>query len=466
MHRGIHRALIPTTILVLLPACGTPPPPPVEVDTRGIDPEAAELIHELRRAAADDPGRADRRAELGYALEANGLPRAAIRTYLQVERLAPDDPRWSYLAAVVSAQLGELDTAIDAVDRSLAIDPGYVAAHLYRGAWLLDLGKADRAGAAYERALRLEPDNRAALYGQARVHLQRDDGAQALAILERLAGSNRSDRYLQQLLGSAYRLTGDLERAGEALALGRGQAQPPAWPDPRRGVLQHYARGYAAEMRRADALLDAGRWQEAAGILEQLRGRNPADPDLLVNLATAYRRLGRQEESIGVLDAGLEQRPDHVRLHVNRAFAYEQSGELDRALEHLDRAIESNPKQGFVYVRKGKVLLYKLRRLEEAVAAFEQAVRHDSRDVGAHLHLGLALGEVEREREAADRLEQALRLDPTMVEALLPLAFYRMELGQFDRAAAALGRAEQLAPGSAEVARLRGRLEQKRKEAG
>jgi tetratricopeptide (TPR) repeat protein len=463
MNRPIRTPTL-IALLGLFAACGSGEPAPVDVDLSRTNADAAALIRDLRRAAAAEPQDADNRGALGLALEANGMPRAAIQTYLQAELLATNDPRWSYLAAVASAQLGELEAALAALDRSLAIDASYVSAYLHRGAWLLDLGRVDDAQGAYERAIRLQPDNRAAWYGRARVHLRRDEGAEALAILERLAVEEEQDPYLQQLLGLAHRETGDLDRAREALALGRG-GQPPVWPDPRREALAEYARGYGAEMRRADAFLEVGRWQDAATTLEPLRERNPTDPALLTNLALAYRNLGRVDESIRLLELGLEHNPDHVHLHVNRSVAYERRGEFEQALQHLDRAIELNPKLGFVYQRKGVILLYRLRRIEESIAAFEQAIAYESREPMAHVHLGIALGEAERWDEAADRLELALTLDPTEQESMLALAFYRIEMREFDRAAAVLQRAERLSPGAPRVARLRERLEQKREEA-
>ena len=463
MHRPTGTPTL-LALLCLLAACAPGGPAPVDVDLSGTSAEAAALIRDLRRAAAAEPQDADKHGEFGLALEANGMPKAAIQTYLQAEGLATNDPRWSYLAAVTSAKFGELDAALAALDRSLAIDPSYVSAYLYRGAWLLDLGRVDEARAAYERATRLQPDNPAAWYGRARVHLRRHEGAEALAILERLAIGREQDPYLQQLLGLAYRETGDLDRAREALAVGRGE-RPPVWPDPRRRPLPKYARGYAAEKRRGDVFIEVKRWQDAATTLEPLRERNPTDPDLLTNLALAYRNLGRVDESIRLLEFGLEHHPDHVHLRVNLSVAYEQRGEFEQALQHLDRAIELNPKLGFVYQRKGVILLFRLRRIEESVAAFEQAVTYESRDRIAHVYLGIALVEAKRWNEAAERLELALSLDPTNGDAMVALAITRIELGEFDRAEAVLTRVEQFSPGAPQVSRLRERLEQKREEA-
>ncbi|NIM00415.1 MAG: tetratricopeptide repeat protein [Acidobacteria bacterium] len=449
--------------MALLAACTPAPPAPVDVDLAGTSPEAAALIRELRQGVEAGPRDGNKRGELGIALEANGLPRAAVRTYHQAEDLATGDPRWSYLSSVTLAQLGELDEALAAVDRSLALDPSYVPAHLYRGTWLFDLGRVDEARAAFEQATRLEPDNRSAWYGRARVHLRRHEGEQAVAILERLGLGRQPEPYLQQLLGLAYREQGDLERAREMLAGGRGE-RPPRWPDPRRRVLAQYARGYAAEKRRGDTLIEAGRWQDAVATLEPLLQQGPTDPDLLTNLALAHRNLGRHDESVRLLELGLEHHPDHVHLRVNLSVAFEQRGEFEQALQHLDRALELNPKLGFVHQRRGLVLM-RLRRIEESVSAFERAVAHDSRDRISHLYLGMALAEAKRWSDAVERLELTLSLDPSNRDAMATLAIALAELGEFDRVDEVLTRLERLSPGASQVARLRERLEQKRKDA-
>ncbi len=119
---------------------------------------------------------------------------------------------------------------------------------------------------------------------------------------------------------------------------------------------------------------------------------------------------------------------------------------------------------GFVYQRKGVILLFRLRRIEESVNALERAVALESRDRVAHVYLGLALIEAKRWSEAAERMELALSLDPESRDAMIGLVIANTELQRFDRAEAALRDIERLAPGSPQIPRLRDRLEQKRVE--
>ena len=65
-------------LLCLLTACAPNAPAPIDVDLSEANAEAAALIRNLRQAAIADPQNADKRGELGLALEANGMPKAAL----------------------------------------------------------------------------------------------------------------------------------------------------------------------------------------------------------------------------------------------------------------------------------------------------------------------------------------------------------------------------------------------------
>jgi tetratricopeptide (TPR) repeat protein len=98
----------------------------------------------------------------------------AIAAYQAVLKRDPSNVDALTHLGVIVAVGGHGDAALEALDRALAIDPGYPAAHLYRGQVLYEI-KRDFAGAAaaWEKFLALVPagedhDRVAALVRQAR----------------------------------------------------------------------------------------------------------------------------------------------------------------------------------------------------------------------------------------------------------------------------------------------------------
>ena len=122
-----------------------PVEPPVEVVLDHSAPEVVELLEALLRKAQDRPKSASRRGDLGMAYEVNGFPDAALASYQQAEALVRtldrNRARWPYFQALLLADRGQQQMALAALDRVIAIDAGYGPAWLWRGTWLIDVGK-------------------------------------------------------------------------------------------------------------------------------------------------------------------------------------------------------------------------------------------------------------------------------------------------------------------------------------
>src|SRR6266487_1071408 len=110
---------------------------------------------------------------------------------------------------------------------------------------------------------------------------------------------------------------------------------------------------------------------------------------------------------------------------------------------HLPRHIEHailNPGSAIFHTKRGD-LLYDLRREEEALAAYEQAIQLDTRLAQAHEGKGNALYWCNRYEEALAAYEQATQFDPLLAKAydgkgwaLWHLKRYEEALKAFDRA--------------------------------
>ncbi len=429
-------------------------------DLSRTDPEAERMIRSAIDEAGRDPQNAELRGRVGMALEANGLVRAALEHYDAAARLAPTDPHWTYLASVVRAELGDLDEAIEGIDRVLALDPGYVPANLYRGQWLLDLGRAEEARDAFRKATELDPDQVPTWYGLARAELRAGNASAAVELLEGLAGRRAKDPYLQQLLGLAYRDAGEMDKARLALSQGTPQ-KPPGWRDPWRGRINPFQVGFGASMRRGEAMINAGRFQEAIDQLEPLRETHADDPALTTNLSIAYRNVGRTEEAFQLLLDGLEKDPEFFGYHLNISAAYQRKGDIERALHHLDRTIEINPTLGTAYERRG-LLMMQSRRLDEALRDFTDALNYDARSPTTLVYKGLVQAELQQWEDAAETLETATKTYPSLGDAHIGLALVRIAQGRWADAESSLDLAAQLNPNSNRLAAARQRLETRR----
>jgi len=442
--RSTARLGFVAALLVLLASCAeSPPAPPVELDMSAADSQVRTLISEKVEAVRSAPADAASRLALAMAYDANGFDQAALNSYEQATEIDETQPKAWYLAALLRERLGDRDGAEHALERTLALEPGYHPAHWRLGDWRLDAGDAEGAEVAFRESTRLAPEDPAGWAGLARVELRRGNAAQAVKIVERLTVQHPNEPYLHHLLGTAYRRQGDTGRAESELALGQGSKR--RWRDAWQQELGGLRTGFTVSIERAKALIGVRRYDEAITLLESLRSQRTDNLPVLNNLSVAYLRAGRIDDALVVLEAAHSAAPDYFPTHLNLSGAYERLGDGARALHHVDRAIEINPTLANAHQRRGVILLRE-KRYEEALASLEIALQHEAGNAMVLLYAGVAAGELERWEPAIDYLARACREAPGNLQPHLALIYAQVEVGALDDAEAVLERARAIQP--------------------
>lgn len=420
-----------------------------------VAPEVADAAREALDRLAQDPRDAERWGRFGMLCEANGIIGAARNAYAAATSIQGSDAKWWYRLAYVQVRGGHPDDAIRNVRRAIELSPDYAPAHRRLGLWLLDRGDTDGAERAFARAGEIEPNEVSSAVGMARVHLQRLQDQQAVDVLERALAKTPGDRYSMQLLGTAYRRLGRVDEAEYALTV--GMMGEPAWPDPWTDEMLQYRRGFAVRLKDATQYFMAGQLAQAIALLQQLRQERPDDIALLNHLGEVYVAGGRAGEGVAILEQVVARDPQRFEAYVNLASGYLNQNDLARASAAADRAIALNPALGRAHETKGLILW---RRGDERAAldSLRAALRSDPRDVRALVWTGMLEMNLARPADALESFGRATRLDPTRVEAWVGIANATMTMGAWDRAAAALQHATQLAPDAAAVKQAADRL--------
>lgn len=451
---GRRRALGLTALCFAL-ACGGNDPP-IPDGLAEAEPQVRTHVEEHLQAAREDPDGVEAWTGLALALEANGFEEAARDALRRLLTLDPDAAvARLHLARLLEAS-GATDEALDELQQLAATHPDYAPGHDARGRLLLRSGDLDGAAETFERLRELAPDHPAGPLGVAEVHLQRGKHQQAVQELETVLRRAPGFRRAHYLLGLAYRGLGRLEAADPLLRSGAGAAQPTVVDDWAPLLVQH-AKGVADQVRLAGDLMQAGRLDEAAAVLETARHWNPDNVELAVNLAVVYRRSGRTAEARQLLASQLEAHPRRWEVHLNLAAVDLDLGELDRALAAVDAAAAISPEVAQVHRTRGKIL-ESMGQREEALAAFLQASARAPED-----------GELRLETARAALLGGDLALARRLCEESLNDPHYRLATylclgetarrsGQLEEAETALSMARSLAPDHPDVASLARRL--------
>ncbi len=451
---AIRHALIPG-ILLMAAACARGPAPPELAPLGELDPAVRTLLDERIAIVRDAPAEADAWGTLGMAFEANGFTPPARESYRTATTFENAHGRWWYRLGLLAQRGGDIDEALAAFDRGIALSPDYVPLRWRRGLLLLDRGDVEAADTAFRVAVNLAPGDAASATGQARVLMARGQAADAAARLEALLERTPADRYAYQLLGTAYRQLGRSAEAGEALAAGAGGE--PVWADPWSDDVGSLRRGFASSLKDATALAMAGRYPEAIALLERLHRERPADRELRTYLGGIYASAGRVAEARALLDTVLAETPGDFDATMHLATAHLFAGDYDAADRVAVRALALRPSTAEATRLRG-VVAWRAGRLDDARRLLEDAAAGDPRDAKALAWVGMIANERGRAGEALDAFRRALARDPLLLDALIGGAATALGAGDDEDAARWLARARRLSPGDTRLPELERRV--------
>lgn len=151
--------------------------------------------------------------------------------------------------------------------------------------------------------------------------------------------------------------------------------------------------------------------------------RSPKDRAQFIQEAQVLNKL-KHQHILRILDAGFHNTVPYLvtdyasggsKVDPNDALACVGKGNAlkryEEAIVAYDQAIKLNPNSATAYYNKGNVLSW-LRRYQEALVTYEQAIRLDPTSSLAYIGKGNALNELQRYEEALVALEQATKLNP------------------------------------------------------
>lgn len=295
----------------------------------------------------------------------------------------------------IAAAEGNVDAALAAARKAVAVGPKNERAHLQLAALLKERGDLDAAIAHLRQALALEsssPDTRL-LLGRALAEKGRLD--EAASLLGTSATAQPDSAAAATQLGFVLAKQGRLDEAvrsyRRALALDPGSAEAHAYL--------------------GSALASQARWGEAIDHFTAALKARPDNAELHDWLGVALREQGRADEALVHFREAVRLAPGLAIAQYNLGRGLKQQGKLDEAVLHYRRALAINPRLAAAHNSLGSVLGSQ-GRMGEAVVEFREALRAKPDDAEAHNNLGLALRSTGQRDEALRHFRAALSLRP------------------------------------------------------
>jgi tetratricopeptide (TPR) repeat protein len=195
-----------------------------------------------------------------------------------------------------------------------------------------------------------------------------------------------------------------------------------------------------ARILRARILSSQADYQGAFAELHQLSRQAPEDIDVLYYLGVLSAALSNDEYR-----KIFQSSPDSARAYYLTGLAYEAQGKTEEAISAYEQALRANPNLVDALISQADLLRIRS-RFDEAAPRYEKVLEREPDNYDALYGLGSCFhfrGDYEKGKEY---FRQALEQDPSSATAHLALGITLLRTDQVNEAAAHLERAAELEP--------------------
>ena len=388
--------------------------------------------------------------------------KSAMAEWEQVVKINPNYAEaWVKLGRVHS-QLNQLDEAIAAYSKALAINDKdglthYFLALLYEGKNTKD--DLARAETHYRRAIELVPGMVNAYNHLAAVLVRQGGKADdALQLAQNAAKLDAKNPEAQVVLGDLRRGRGEFDQAIAAynIAIGLRKDYPEALFGRAAANLgkQQYNPALAdvnqaiqIKANWSDAFLLRGQIQEALGqfdaandSFEQARKSDPNNPYLYAEMGNLAAKRQDLAGAIGDYEKSLSLYEPNTSAHFQLAQLYFSKRDFDSAIKHFQRVQQLDDHWPRTNYWIGRSYAF-LNKANEAQAALEKAVQQEANFVEGHFELGNVYRTQGKRDLALAQYDEALKLQPAYGPAWLNKGQVYEELVNLPQARAAYEKA-------------------------
>jgi tetratricopeptide (TPR) repeat protein len=302
--------------------------------------------------------------------------------------------------------------------------------HLWTLEGIIDsiTGKTADASKDFETALKLAPDDPAALRGEVQILYKSQDN-RAIPLLMRILAQDGNDSTAHEMLAAIEEKQGDCKGAVEQFALAGAattshplslesygkclmQLQRPADAAP---IFQQLAAALPQQTwpryDLAVALADGGQNQSAIEVLAPLIAGDHPDPDAFRLASDAYEATGDTPKAVALLRQAIVLNPDEPGYYVAFTALCLNHESFQVGVDMLDIGIRHIPRSSSLYIARG--LLYaQMAQYDNAEADFRTAEKLDATQGVSAYAMDLTDLQKNKPKEAIDHVRAQLRTHP------------------------------------------------------
>ncbi len=350
--------------------------------------------------------------ELAKQLLSQGKPVDAIAKLSDVLKELPEHQEALYILAVCYRYASNLDSSLAALDRLLALYPGYARGYQERGHSYRKLNRSAEAIRAYERAVEFNPallaswQNLSALHNKlGNAHQSVAAAAQAQALsklpLELLSVSSmihEGKLYLAEKLCRSFVQKNPQHVEGMRL-LAKIGVELGILDDAEfllESALAFTPDFLLARYDYSQVLFKRQRYEESLKQAELVLEKRPNDPAFRLAYANAAAATGGFEKALKFYDELIGEHQDHHHYHMLKGHAQKTLGDLSGAVASYHNAAQIKPDHGDAYWSLANLKSYRFDEVE--IDRMKEAESRPDTDLLDRYQLCFALGKALEDR--------------------------------------------------------------------
>jgi serine/threonine protein kinase/tetratricopeptide (TPR) repeat protein len=208
-------------------------------------------------------------------------------------------------------------------------------------------------------------------------------------------------------------------------------------------ALRRTANGYRAL---GDTLLAKDRLDEAIVAFREGIGLSAIDPLLYSGLIKALTKKGQPDAAAAVYREVSAAHPESAEVQKSLGHALIVVGRIDDAIAAFDKAIRLKPDYAEAHYQLAEVYTQITPQRDKAIAALRDTIRCDSKHAPAHNQLGILLSQRGELDEGIELFRELTRIEPELATGHNNLGFWLAIKGKYDEAIAAYRQAIHLSP--------------------
>ncbi len=299
-------------------------------------------------------------------------------------------------------QLGDVDSAIRALDLAVQINPMLCESRVSLGNLYVRKNMPQEAVRQLRAALEIKPDNAMAHCDLGTAYLQQDFPDMAIR-------QYRASLDLDPNLVVAHAKLAGVYSQQQHYGLAQQQLNLALALEPNNALLH-------AQLGEIQA--DSGQTQQAIDTFNKTLAMDYTLTEVWVRLGLCYKDLGNFSAEVSAYTQALTVDPHSFNAHANLAMAYFNHQQYESALPHLRQAIKGNDHQAILYYCLA-VSYQKTNQPDEALTAFYQALQLDPKYGPGHYQLAVLLFNLKNYKEAYEHMVTAKNLGQEVTQQQL-----------------------------------------------